>query len=76
MASGRSESIWEASEASQAGSHVLRLRPQHLNHVWSYEFVLSRTHDGRLVRMLTQHDEFTEGIASEIQMRKRKHGNG
>ena len=30
-----------------------------LNHVWSYDFVMDRTHDGRAFRMLTVIDEFT-----------------
>ena len=37
----------------------IRLRPQHRNHVWSYDFVEDRTHDGRKVRMLNVIDEFT-----------------
>jgi len=37
----------------------LRLRPQHRNHVWSYDFVEARTHDGRKFRMLNVVDEFT-----------------
>lgn len=30
----------------------VRLRPEHPNHVWSYEFVEDRTHNGRKFRML------------------------
>jgi transposase InsO family protein len=30
----------------------IRLRPEHPNHVWSYDFVEDRTHDGRKFRML------------------------
>jgi transposase InsO family protein len=37
----------------------IRLRPQYENHVWSYDFVADRTHDGRPIRMLTVIDEFT-----------------
>lgn len=37
----------------------VRLRPQHRNHVWSYDFVTARTHDGRAVRMLNLIDEHT-----------------
>jgi len=37
----------------------LRLRPEHRNHVWSYDFVADRTHDGRPLRMLTIVDEYT-----------------
>jgi putative transposase len=37
----------------------VRLRPEHENHVWSYDFVSSFTHDGRMLRVLTLMDEFT-----------------
>jgi transposase InsO family protein len=37
----------------------LRLRPEFPNHVWSYDFVEARTHDGRKIRMLNVIDEFT-----------------
>ena len=37
----------------------VRLRPQHANHVWAYDFVADRTHDGRAFRMLTVIDEYT-----------------
>jgi putative transposase len=37
----------------------IRLRPEHPNHVWSYDFVENRTHEGRKFRMLNVIDEFT-----------------
>lgn len=37
----------------------VRLRPEHRNHVWSYDFVAARTHDGRSLRLLTLIDEYT-----------------
>jgi transposase InsO family protein len=37
----------------------IRLRPERSNHVWSYDFVEDRTHDGRKYRMLNVIDEFT-----------------
>jgi len=38
----------------------IRLRPEQRNHVWSYDFVADRTHDGRKYRrMLNVLDEFT-----------------
>ena len=37
----------------------IRLRPEQPNHVWSYDFVEGRTHDGRRFRMLNVIDEFT-----------------
>jgi putative transposase len=35
------------------------LRPERPNHVWSYDFVAARTHDGRSLRLLTLIDEFS-----------------
>ena len=37
----------------------VRLRPERPNHVWSYDFVECRTHDGRRFRILNVIDEFT-----------------
>jgi transposase InsO family protein len=37
----------------------LRLKPEFPNHVWSYDFMLERTHDGRAFRILNVIDEFT-----------------
>ncbi|QDU16179.1 hypothetical protein CA11_40080 [Gimesia maris] len=36
----------------------VRLRPLHKDHVWTYDFVHCRTHDGRAFRMLTMFDEY------------------
>jgi putative transposase len=48
----------------------LRLRPQHPNHVWSYDFVEDRTHDKRKIRMLNVIDEFTrECLAIRVSRR-------
>ena len=45
----------------------VRLRPGHRDHVWSYDFVLARTHDGRPVRMLTVIDEYSrECLAIDV----------
>ena len=45
----------------------VRLRAEHRNHVWSYDFVHDRTHDGRPIRMLTMIDEFTrESLAIRV----------
>jgi transposase InsO family protein len=35
------------------------LRPAYPNHVWAYDFVADRTHEGRAFRMLTIIDEYT-----------------
>ncbi len=37
----------------------VRLRPEHANHVWAYDFVAERTHNGKVFRMLTVIDEYT-----------------
>lgn len=48
----------------------VRLRPTHKNHVWAYDFVMTRTHDGRPVRMLTVIDEYTrECLAIDVARR-------
>jgi putative transposase len=50
----------------------LRLRPEHQNHVWSYDFVEDRTHDRRKLRLLNVIDEFTrECLAIRIGRRLR-----
>ena len=37
----------------------VRLRPTHRNHVWSYDFMADRTHDGRPIKLLTVIDEYS-----------------
>ncbi len=49
-------------------SSCVRLRPEYPNHVWSYDFVEDRTHNGRKIRMLNVIDEFTrECIAIRVE---------
>lgn len=48
----------------------IRLRPEHPNHVWSYDFVSARTHDGRSLRLLTLIDEFTRRCLALVVARK------
>ena len=49
----------------------VRLRPEHANHVWSYDFVSAMTHDGRTLRMLTLIDEYTrESLAIRVAEQK------
>ena len=48
----------------------VRLRAEGPNHVWSYDFVEDRTHDGRKFRMLCVIDEFTrEALAIRVKRR-------
>ena len=52
-----------------AGS-CIRLRPEGPNHVWAYDFVEDRTHDGRKLRMLNVVDEYTrEALAIRVARR-------
>lgn len=55
-----------------ADGSCIRLRPERANHVWAYDFVEDRTHDGRKFRMLTVIDEFTrESLAIVVARRLR-----
>ena len=48
----------------------VRLRPTHKGHVWSYDFVQDRTHEGKVFRMLCIIDEFTrECLAIRVERR-------
>lgn len=38
----------------------VRLRATHKNHVWSWDFVMDRTDDGRVIKILTLIDEYTK----------------
>ena len=51
----------------------VRLRASFRNHVWSYDFVMTRTHDGRAVRMLTVIDEFTRECLAIVTKRRLNH---
>jgi len=42
----------------------IRLRPERKNHVWSYDLMAARTHDGRAFRILTILDEYTRECLS------------
>jgi len=42
----------------------LRLRPEHRNHVWSYDFLADRTANGRPLKLLTIIDEYTRECLS------------
>lgn len=45
----------------------IRLRPQYRVHVWTYDFVFHRTHDGRPLRLLTLLDEYSrECLAIDV----------
>lgn len=57
-----------------ADGSCIRLRPTHRNHVWSWDFVMDRTDDGRPIKMLTLIDEYTrECLAILVARRIRAH---
>lgn len=48
----------------------IRLRSKHKDHVWSYDFMVDRTADGRVFRILTIIDEYTrECLAIRVDRR-------
>ena len=48
----------------------VRLRPTHRNHVWSYDFMATRTHEGRPVKILTIIDEYTRECLGIVVQRR------
>ena len=62
---GLSEGAWWLNDGS-----CVRLRPERKDHVWAYDFVHERTHDGRALRLLTIVDEYTrECLAIDVARR-------
>jgi len=50
-----------------SGNGCVRHKALHRNHVWSYDFVVDRTEDGRQLKLLVVLDEFTrECLAAEV----------
>lgn len=47
----------------------VRLRPEHRNHVWSYDFVEDKTTDGRKLRILNIIDEHTRECLASVPRR-------
>lgn len=55
-----------------ADGSCIRKRPEYPNHVWSYDFVHDRTHDGRPFKILNIVDEYTkENLAAFTRRRIR-----
>ena len=60
VSDGRIERIWKREGLrvpAKQPKRGRRLRPERANHVWSYDFVEDRTHDGRRFRMLNVIDD-------------------
>ncbi len=51
----------------------IRLRPEHKNHVWSYDFVEDRLANGRKLRWLNIIDEYSRECLASIPKRKWHH---
>lgn len=51
----------------------IRLRPEHKNHVWSYDFVEDRLANGRKVRWLNIIDEYTRECLASIPKKRWQH---
>jgi transposase InsO family protein len=47
----------------------IRLRPEHRNHVWSYDFVEDKTMNGKKIRFLNIIDEYTHECLASIPRR-------
>jgi transposase InsO family protein len=48
----------------------IRKQAEYRSHVWSYDFILDRTHDGRPLRMLVIIDEYTrESLSIDVNRR-------
>ena len=50
----------------------IRLRSEHKDHIWSYDFVMARTAEGRAFRMLNIIDEYTRECLAILVARKIK----
>ncbi len=48
----------------------IRLRPEHKDHVWSYDFMMARTIEGRVFRILTIIDEYTRECLAILTQRR------
>ena len=58
-----------------ADGSCIRKRPEYRHHVWSYDFVMDRTHDGRMLKLLVVVDEYSrECLAIEVRRRLTSHG--
>ena len=51
-------------------SSCIRLRPLYRHHVWAYDFVADRTHDGRPLKMLTVLDEYSRECLAIVVARR------
>ena len=48
----------------------IRRRPEHRHHVWAYDFVADRTHDGQPLKILTVVDEYSRECLALVVARR------
>ncbi len=58
-AGDRSGGETEKKKEAVAKGSTIRLRPEHKDHVWSYDIVEDKTYDGKKFRILNIIDEYT-----------------
>jgi putative transposase len=57
------------------GGFCIRLRPEHKDHVWSYDSMIDRTADVRTFKILNVIDEYTRECLAILVARKIKNQN-
>jgi putative transposase len=58
---------WRRRVPGQSANGCVRHKALYHNHVWSYDFLVDRTEDGRQLKLLVVIDEFTrECLAAEV----------
>lgn len=53
-----------------ADGSCIRKKPEYVNHVWSYDFVFDKTHDGRTFKILNIIDEYSRECLISLVKRK------
>ena len=53
-----------------ADGSCLRRRPEYRHHVWAYDFLADRTHDGRPLKILTVVDEYSRECLAIVVARR------
>jgi len=53
-----------------ADGSCIRRRPEYRHHVWAYDFVADRTHDGRPLKILTVVDEYSRECLALVVARR------
>ena len=53
-----------------ADGSCIRRRPEYRHHVWAYDFVADRTHDGRPLKILTVVDEYSRECLTIVVARR------